>query len=297
MIRQRMSSCAFTSLLALAACAPNAPQQTATGYVETELLYISAEESGVLAELFAREGDAVAAGAPLFRLKTEKMALSAERAAHEADAAAARAATGGALDRSIAEAEAQFDVARRNYVRSSGLGKEGYETKERVDNDRAIRDAAAARLQRLKAERADAMTQAAAARAEADLMARRKEDMAVAAPSAGRIERIYRRPGEVAAAGEPVLALLAPGAVKLRFYAPETALAALSVGGTVGFSCDGCPDGLAATVSYIADEPQFTPPVIYSTREREKLVFLVEARPGPDAPPLAKGLPVTVRLP
>ncbi len=281
----------------LAACAPAAAPNTASGYVETELLYISAQESGAVAELYAREGDKVAAGAPLFRLDTEKSDLAAASARLEADAAGSRAGDGGSLDRAVAEAAAQYDVARRNYARSSGLGKDGYETKERVDRDRAERDAAAARLARVKAERDDALKQANAMRAEADRMARRAADRTVTAPSAGVIERVYRRPGEVAAAGEPVVALLAPGAVKLRFYAPEPKLSSLSVGGLVSYACDGCPEGLKAKITYIAAEPQFTPPVIYSTKEREKLVFLVEARPEPGAPPLAKGLPVTAALP
>ena len=31
-------------------------------------------------------------------------------------------------------------------------------------------------------------------------------------------------------------------------------------------------------MSYISDTPEFTPPVIYSLENRQKLVFLVEAR-------------------
>ena len=43
--------------------------------------------------------------------------------------------------------------------------------------------------------------------------------------------------------------------------------------------CDGCPPGLTATVSYVSDEPEFTPPVIYSVENRQKLVYRVEAKP------------------
>ena len=60
--------------------------------------------------------------------------------------------------------------------------------------------------------------------------------------------------------------------------------------------CDGCPDGLTATVSYVADEPEFTPPVIYSVENRQKLVYRVEARPGPDARALRPGQIVDVAL-
>ena len=56
---------------------------------------------------------------------------------------------------------------------------------------------------------------------------------------------------------------------------------------------DTLPDGLTATITYVAAEPQFTPPVIYSLEERAKLVFLAEARPDrPEA--IRPGLPVDV---
>jgi len=50
-------------------------------------------------------------------------------------------------------------------------------------------------------------------------------------------------------------------------------------------------------VSYVANDPEFTPPVIYSNETRAKLVFLIEARPAiGDAPKLRPGQPVAVTL-
>ncbi len=98
------------------------------------------------------------------------------------------------------------------------------------------------------------------------------------------------------AAGAPVLALLAPDNMKVRFYVPEGRLAAAKPGGVVTIACDGCAPGLTARITYVASEPQFTPPVIFSLEERGKLVFLAEAAPDrPDA--IRPGLPVEVRLP
>jgi HlyD family secretion protein len=61
--------------------------------------------------------------------------------------------------------------------------------------------------------------------------------------------------------------------------------------------CAGCGQAIAATVTFIANDPEFTPPVIYSNESRDKLVFMVEARPAvADAPRLRPGQPVTVSL-
>ena len=115
-------------------------------------------------------------------------------------------------------------------------------------------------------------------------------------PSDGTIEQIYYRPGETVPAGRPVVALLPPGNLKIRFFAPQAVLPELKYGDVVGISCDGCDKGLTAKISFIARSAEFTPPVIYSVEERAKLVFLIEARPEhPEK--FRVGQPVTVTLP
>jgi len=99
------------------------------------------------------------------------------------------------------------------------------------------------------------------------------------------------------AAGSPVVTLIEPSAVKLRFFVPEARLAQVTPGTRVQAACDGCPAPIAATVRYVAREAEFTPPVIYSRGSREKLVFLAEAWPSTaDAARLRPGLPVDVTL-
>lgn len=280
--------------LALAACAKEDPN-TLPGYVESDALMMAAEDGGRVAELFVEEGDTVEAGAPLFRLDPARAKFSAEQAASSAAAAEARAAKEGALAQAVAEAEAQFKNAGVSYDRSKSLYADKVIAKARLDADRAAYDAAKARLERARAEQAAAEKEWSAAEASEGLARRRVADLEVNAPAAGSIERVYRRRGEVTAPGEPVLALLPPENVKIRFYAPEPLLASLTIGADISFTCDGCDGASKARISFIAREPQFTPPLIYSLEERGKLVFLVEARPeNPQS--LRPGLPVTVRV-
>jgi len=114
-------------------------------------------------------------------------------------------------------------------------------------------------------------------------------------PADGVVQNIYFRPGETAPPGRAVLSLLPPGNLKIRFFAPETGLAKVKYGQTVQVSCDSCPGGLTAKVTFIASSAEYTPPVIYSRDERAKLVYLIEARPTePDK--FRVGQPVTVML-
>ena len=122
-------------------------------------------------------------------------------------------------------------------------------------------------------------------------LARRK----VASPATGTIQQIYFRPGEMVAAGRPVVALLPPGNVKIRFFVPEALLPTITLGDTVTVRCDGCASDVDARVSFISRTAEYTPPVIYSLEERAKLVYLIEARPQhPES--LRVGQPVSVLL-
>ena len=105
----------------------------------------------------------------------------------------------------------------------------------------------------------------------------------ISAPAAGRIDDIIRNPGDLAGPSAPVLSMLPDGAVKLRLYLPEESFSTVKVGSLLAVHCDGCKPGLTARVSYVSPDPEFTPPVIYSLETRQKLVFLIEARPEGEA--------------
>jgi HlyD family secretion protein len=115
----------------------------------------------------------------------------------------------------------------------------------------------------------------------------------VASPVSGTVQQIYFRPGEMVPASRPIVALLPPGNMKVRFFVPEVMLAHIAYGDMVNVRCDGCANDITARVSFIARTAEFTPPVIYSQEERTKLVFLIEALPEhPES--LRVGQPVTV---
>ncbi|MEQ1808116.1 MAG: HlyD family secretion protein, partial [Burkholderiaceae bacterium] len=123
-----------------------------------------------------------------------------------------------------------------------------------------------------------------------------EQQMRQSAPADARISETFFRVGEWVGAGQPVLALLPPGATKARFFVPESELAGVAVGQSVSVSCDGCGAPIAARIDFIATQPEYTPPVIYSNSQRARLVFMVEARPdAKDSTRLRPGQPVDVR--
>jgi len=113
------------------------------------------------------------------------------------------------------------------------------------------------------------------------------------APVIGTVQQIYFREGETVPAQRPVLSIMPPGNMKIRFYVPEPELPKLAIGDEVRVTCDNCAADLTAKIYFISTTAEYTPPVIYSLDERNKLVYLIQARPArPDA--LRVGQPISV---
>ena len=139
--------------------------------------------------------------------------------------------------------------------------------------------------------------QVAAARAALEQAEWRLAQKRIEATQAGAVVDTLYRVGEWVPASSPVVRMLPPGNVKIRFFVPEAIAGELKLGQTIGIRCSGCEADLTATVSYISLEPEYTPPIIYSNDTRAKFVFMIEARPPLEsAPRLRPGLPVSVVL-
>ncbi|WP_253073760.1 HlyD family secretion protein [Kosakonia sp. MUSA4] len=114
----------------------------------------------------------------------------------------------------------------------------------------------------------------------------------------GRVADIYYRPGEWVPAGSPVIALLPPGNIKVRFFISIAQLAHIKYGQRIEIINANVP-AFAARVIYISSAAEYTPPIIYSNERREKMTFLVDAQPEDSqfaAEKLPPGLPVEVKL-
>ena len=115
------------------------------------------------------------------------------------------------------------------------------------------------------------------------------------APVGGTVQQIYFREGEMVSAQRPVLSIMPPGNMKVRFFVAETELPKLAIGDEIRVTCDNCAADLTAKIYFIATTAEYTPPVIYSLDERNKLVYLIQARPSrPDS--LRVGQPISVFL-
>jgi HlyD family secretion protein len=170
--------------------------------------------------------------------------------------------------------KATFANAQQTYDRAASLSKTGSGTQANLDSAVSALRVAEARVNTSQTR-----------------LARRSGF----APVSGTIQQIYFREGEMVPERRPVLSIMPPGNMKLRFFVPETELPKLAIGDEVKVTCDNCAADLTAKIYFIATTAEYTPPVIYSLDERNKLVYLIQARPSrPDS--LRVGQPISVFL-
>jgi HlyD family secretion protein len=300
----------------LGGCSLRAPSAY-QGYIEGEFVYVASPLGGTLTNLAVSRGLEIKAGQLLFELEREAEAAAVREAGQRLAAAKAHLAdlTKGRRPSEIASLEAQLERAKANLrlsqqelERRAKLIESKVIAAEELDSARSRRDAdqaqaaslaadletarLGARPDEIKTAEADAQA-AAAALARAEWSVAQKTQ---AAPAGARVQDTLYRQGEFVAAGNPVVSLLPPENIKVRFFVPQAQLSAFKPGTLVSVRMDGVATPVRATVNYISSQAEFTPPVIYSKETRAKLVFMVEAAfASGDARNLRPGQPVDVR--
>jgi HlyD family secretion protein len=277
-----------------------------TGYVVSDDIYMSSPIAGTLTSIAVQRGQRVNAGDALFKVDPTVRAAQTDQArAVIAGNQAQLDQQQAAMKRARAElAAAQADADRYGIqlrsLKAAQSEKAGAVAQLEIDQTQASYDAALRKRDAAKTQLDSAAAAIAAARAQlqqaqAGLTSAQREldDLSPLAPSAGRIEDVMFKLGESVAPNVPIVSVVPDGQVKVRFYVPQSVVNAYQPGRKVAISCDGCAVGMTAVVEFVANQPEYTPPIIYSLEARQKLVFLVEAVPS-DPRALLPGQPLDV---
>lgn len=302
-------------VLFITACHKNEP--VFHGYVEGEFLLISPTTSGLLASIDVQRGQKVIRQQKLFSLD-----LTDLESQHNSALASLKVAQFNLKDmqkgqrpqelsvifKQKEQAKAIFANAEKEYQRDMPLANSNAISQMTLDNAKSAYLNAKGRIEELDAQietaklgsRIDKIEGANAsidiAKRSLDQIEKRLHDASPTSPEEGLIQDTYFRAGEYINAGQPVISLLPPKNIKIRFFLPQKLIAKLRQGQLVTIRCDGCNKSIQAKVSYISSSAEYTPPVIYSVESRDKLVFMIEAIPVGYYEELKPGLPVDIRL-
>jgi HlyD family secretion protein len=245
------------------------------GYGEGDFAYISAPQPGWVTRLTVERGKYVHRGDLLFVLDDTQQQANHDQA--EAALTQARA--------SLAQEQSNLAFASTELSRQNNLARAGAGTPTQRDQALTQYQQSRARISQLQAQ----IRQMAASLSGATYSLSQRR---IVAQAEGPVQDIYFRPGEYVPGATPVVSLLPPANVYARFFVPETELPNVHLGQRVRVTCDGCKP-MTATITFIASQAEFTPPVIFSVGNREKLVFKLEAR-APGGLPVHPGQPIQV---
>lgn len=147
---------------------------------------------------------------------------------------------------------------------------------------RAEVEVAQARLALLEAgPRAEQVTlaqvQVQQAEASLDALQVQREKSTLTAPRTGWVVKRVAHEGEMAVPGAPLLTLADLTQVSLTVYVPEPDIDLVSVGQEIKVFVDTFPDEpFIGTITFIADEAEFTPKNVQTKEERVNTVFAVK---------------------
>lgn len=250
------------------------------GRIEADPIDIGTKFAGRVSKVCVDEGDMVQAGQVLAVMDTRDLTQSLKKA--EAQVEAARKAINEA-EANVVQLRTQVVLAEQEIDRTNALVRKGWATKElldqrqqRLDGARAAQHAGVARLS--AAQHAyDAATH------DVELYKVNIADNTLVAPRDGRIEYRVANVGEVLSAGGKVFTMLDIGYVYMDIYLPTLTAGRVKLGGDARIVLDAYPDHpIPAKVTFIASQAQFTPKMVETQTERDKLMFRVRVRIDPE---------------
>lgn len=264
-------------ILLLTACSPD--DNVINGYIEGEYVYVSPAVGGVLDEIYVVKGQQINAGDKLFATDKEIWQVTLQKAENDVEVA----------NEQQKAAMAVLTNAEKEYIRAQSLVKNNTVSVANYDAKLANFESAKAKVAELKA---------LVSKAEQNLLQVKKqyEQNIAFSKVNGTVDDVYFRTGEFVTSGNPIVSILPPENIKIRFFVNEKSVSEIKVNQHIFVNCDGCNKERTAKVSYISSSAEYTPPVIYSTESRNKLVFMIEAIFENKNDVLPVGLPISVRI-
>jgi HlyD family secretion protein len=250
------------------------------GRLEADEIAIDTKFAGRIAVVLADEGDLVHAGQVVARMDTRDLEASLRQAeAQVAQAEHSIAAARAEQD----QAASQMKLTAQELQRARALLPRGFESQEVVDQRqsqfnvaRAVYVAAQAKIDAATAARDAAMHSAEVIRINI-------ADATLVAPKDGPIQYRLANVGEVLGAGGHVFTMLDMGYVYMDIFLPTADAGRIELGADARIVLDALPNTpVPAKVVFVASQNQFTPKMVETKSERDRLMFRVRVRLDPE---------------
>ena len=258
----------------------NTPDYDATGIFEATTVTVSAETSGRILKLDIAEGDTVFRGANIALIDTTLLSLQQKQLQSQRLSAETTspdiAAQASSLRTRIAHQQHECE-------RLSRLLADGATTQKQYDDAQAelaaLRGQLTALLSTLGKNRSSISDNAVAIHYQSEQIAEQIAKSEIASPLSGTVLVKYAEPGEFATPGKPLVKIADLNKIYLRSYFTVAQLADIKLGQKVTVIADFGGDNqyeYPGTITWIAEESEFTPKSIQTKDSRANLVYAVK---------------------
>lgn len=256
------------------------PDYDATGIFEATTVTVSAETSGKILSMSVREGDSVSKGQNIAVIDTALLVLQLKQIESQRQSAESVspdiAAQAAALRTQIAHQQHECE-------RYSRLLADGATTQKQYDDVQAqlnvLRGQLSALLSTLGKNRTSISDNAVAIQYQSEQIEEQLAKSVIDTPISATVLIKYAEPGEFATPGRPLCKLADLNDIYLRSYFTASQLADIKIGQKVTVIADFGGDEqyeYPGTITWIAQESEFTPKSIQTRDSRANLVYAVK---------------------
>lgn len=307
-----------TLVAILPACEDPGNENELYGYVEAKRIYLAADISGKITQIDFAEGDVIAAGQQIFQLDSLRQqanlnALLARKSVVLAQLADSKIGLQRpediqVLEASLEKAEIQSQYASTELSRAKDLVAKKVWPPNKLDSAQTAYDQSQTTIEEIKRSIAAARVPARAGQTNVLVASVKEVDAlieqaqveldkcAIYSSHSGIIDEIFYRQDEVIAAGQPVLSIIPNDKLIVRFFVPQVMRSKIAINQQIALRADGLDKELSARISFIASQPEYTPPIMLNEKSRKELVYMMEAHLAFDSG-LSPGQPLTIVLP
>ncbi|WP_028357097.1 HlyD family secretion protein [Brackiella oedipodis] len=248
---------------------------TSNGRLQMQRVDVGGLYAGKVSEVLVQEGDIVKKDQDLVRLQSDQYKNQENGANAQLQAAKENVSQADAQIKAETE---QLNIAQLELKDARALYRDHLISASELKHRQMAVAARQAALQAAKAQKQQAHASVDGAQAQLDAATSSTNDLLIKAPIAGRVEYRYAEPGNVVAAGHPVVSLLNPANVKMAIYLATENSAKLQYGQEARIQLDGIDAVWPAHVSFISGRAQFTPKYVETSNERKKMMYRVEVK-------------------
>lgn len=268
------------TLLITAASCSTAPHYDATGIFEATTVTVSAETSGKIMSFMPCEGDTVAYGQEVALIDTTLLVLQRDQINSQRNSTEKSspdiAAQAASLRSQIAQAE-QEQRRQKNLLAAHATTRKMYD--DATAKVRILRSQLEGLLSTLIKNKGSITENALALHYQTEQICEQIDRCHIKSPVSGTILTKYAQAGEFATPGKPLYKIANLNDIYLRAYFTASQLAEISIGQHVAVIADFGGDEqfeYPGTITWIAEESEFTPKSIQTKDSRANLVYAVK---------------------